>query len=153
MPFFRRESSVMILLVSSSPRPPWSHGHGTGGPRRPISFGRRRGGLAFRNVWRTWTDMDGIPLLLLLAARATLQSTVVLPFVFSGCPRARWKSKSAIHKAVRSGWFLPWLYVEIFSPGNLGKRLNFSCLIWQDSSSKVACHFFFQETRCISHSS
>lgn len=74
--------------------------------------------------------MDGIPLVLLLAARATLQSTVVLllPFVFSGCPRARarWKSKSAIHKAVRSGWFLPWLYVEIFSPGNLGKRLTSS---------------------------
>jgi hypothetical protein len=68
-----------------------------------------------------WGEMDGIPLVLLLAARATLQSTVVL--LLSACPRARarWKSKSAIHFRMVPSMAL---CADLF-PWESGEKVNF----------------------------
>lgn len=111
----------MVILPSPCP---WSHGGHL--EDWPIGFG---GGLAFRDVWRLRLRARGVRwmrLVLLAALPSTLWSCL-LPFVFSGCPRARCKSKSMmIHKGrtlriVRS--MAP--YGDLL-PGNLAKRLTSS---------------------------
>jgi hypothetical protein len=124
------------VVILPSPCP-WSHGGHL--EDWPIGFG---GGLAFRDVWRLrarGVRSDGCVWFCWQRSEA-LHDVVLLPFVFSGCPRARCKSKSMmIHKGrtiriVRS--MAP--YRDLL-PGNLAKRLP--------SSTQLFSFFLFGKTR------